>query len=457
MKHIVRSAVLIVAAMVGSAIVLAVLMEAAKNLSLLSNLPADFLPAEATILLLHQPTDKTTAFWSERLTLKDVSQEVEAIAYVQLPSSTKGSVVFTRNSADTSRTLGVYGIDISDQLLLPVLGAQPTALGKENVYRAFKRSIPTNIPWVYATRTMLSEQNIFGLRVLQNLLLGTGKEFGYTVNENRAQLLRSKTERPWREAPKEVPHLENRIFALSFINGADAFTQWKHALKAKDETVLESVLRSFTSKFGTSVSFTYDILELTKEPGALQLTQTGGSIVTVLSGAHAKGSTLNRIIDTLHQSFEATLPTTRVTSRILDQRFSTTDLRHDESIIQKSTEQIQDWWITGTRHIDQPNGLFTATRNNQFIISTNKAILLAALQTNDTLITEPRLGTRTSEGFVDTAKLAASIKEILPKEAAILDTLGTEPLLFFSEWKADVQSHTIQLPENSYQLLDSLL
>lgn len=327
MKHIVRPAVLIVAAMVGSAVVLVALIGAAKSLSVFASTPADFLPASETTLIAYQPTDSMQKRWQ--------LQSDEAVALLELESGTKGFVEFTADPTAATKRIGIFGVNVSDPLLAPSVATQANPLDKEDAYRRIENIVPKKTSWAYLSTALLHEPQAIGQRILRPALLRKASRIGYSEDTNDVHIYRLETNRPWRTTALTIPEVRNAFFVMSYGNASQAWDSVKTVLQKNDAAVLEGLLRSYAGKFG-AVSFDHEILPLMEQPGSLQFTQTGGSVHVLLSGTHEDKTELNTIIEHLHASYAVTLPTTRVTHRVLDQRFSSTDLRHDESVIVQS-------------------------------------------------------------------------------------------------------------------------
>lgn len=459
MKHVIRPAALIVAAMVGSAIVLVLIIGVTKSLTVFSGTPADFLPTSQTDLVVHTPSADTLNRWKAVVSPPKslLPENIHTIAHIRSDTELTGTVTFTKDAGQAGHSIGVYGIEVSDPLLLPLITTQANALGKGAVYQALQKRMRETLSWVYVSRSLLGTPDNMTVRTLRAALLGKASHFAYASNANHIVLAMHRPDRLWQTVSPAVPHASGKVLAWNYANGAQAWHNLRTTLSKNDAAIAEGLVRAFVAKLGTNVSFTHNILPLVEQPGTLQLTQTGGSLHILLSGSHPRTDALNTHLETLHSSYASTLPTTRITHRVLDQRFSSTDLRHDEEVIVQTEEQIGEFRVTGTRHADDADGLFTAVRGTDFLISTDKQVLLYALTGSAPLLQAEGSGTRTGELYLQPTTMAPLVKSVLPELSAMLEAMGTRPLFFFSEWKADVQSHTIRLPENATQLLDSLL
>ena len=140
------------------------------------------------------------------------------------------------------------------------------------------------------------------------------------------------------EAPLSLAAINDPVVALTYSEGRTALERILNTLPSDDALVLEGLLRKSIDRFGDGVSFEGDILPLLENAGSLQIVEVDDGRELLLEGSTQKSTELNAIVDRLHKSFTSTLPSVRVTTRRLDRRFASTDLRHDTSLIQHTEE-----------------------------------------------------------------------------------------------------------------------
>lgn len=445
MKRIVRPAIMIVAAMLGSAAMLTALISIAGSMSIYASEPADFLPIKQTKLLIHKPTAVDIKRWGDEYPfMHTVDQStLAALAVVTMNNAETGVIAFHHDTS-MDHSVGPFGIQVSNPLVLPHLQAQQTSLGKHETYRAFKKVHAQDDSWTYLQK---QSQVVADTHLLSSLLRSTASAFAFTqmsdiqVLQQRQSLLP-----PPGEASTSIPHVEYRLFALSMGNAHEGFVRWKTRLPSENVAIVEGLLRSTIAFLGSNVSFDYDILPLVTKPSVLQAATMSGSTTLLLSGSMDDKTTLNEILERMHESYGKTLTTTRVTKRVLDKRFTTVDLRHDDSMIETAYEPVGDWAVVSTTEVKSATGLFTATQGNMFMVAQRKDVLLSALNARDTL--QPPY-------TADTGTLTAVFES---KQGVLTDLLSiNEAISFASIWRNGLSEWVLQSPENSFKLLDSLL
>ncbi|MCB9808196.1 hypothetical protein H6770_02965 [Candidatus Peribacteria bacterium] len=446
MHHTIRASILIVAAMVGSALVLLGLIWMATTMSILASEPADFLPSSQTEVLVHMPTEADLKFWGERYPfLQELNPESLYAFAVVAVGDTKEVIAF---HTDTSQphTIGHFGIQVSNETVLPLLTSQRHTLGKYAVYKTMRTSLAAKTPWTFVRMTPASS---YELRSIQTLFMGKERELGYSLSPSALRLMHVQQENPLlADMATTVPYASERILAINIANAPQKWSTWKETMTTSDSIVTEGLLRSLTSHLGSNVSFTFDILPLLQQPSVLQVSASGGILSTLLSGSMDNREHLNAIMERLHASYAQTLQSTRVTKRVLDKRFSSIDLRYDKKSILYMYEPLYGWSVTSTSVAPGEHGLFTAVKGSQYIMTERRSTMLSALQQTDTLV---------ATAHILPKRLATALQIHLPDISTMLMSLREAPLTISSLRTNDLHIWNLESPEISLKLLDSLL
>jgi len=155
---------------------------------------------------------------------------------------------------------------------------------------------------------------------------------------------------------------------IALVSVSHLNTFWKGAqvtLTPETRTIVESLLRTFVyGTFGENIGLESHLLPLIGGRMILHTTKSGA----ILMGEGA----LEKELTALHEAFRETLSTVRVTSRVLDKRFSAIDVRHDPSLIAQEKSRRHYWKIRETRHRESGEGIFTARQTSRFLLTTNK-------------------------------------------------------------------------------------
>lgn len=459
MKNMLKPAALIVLAMVAGAIALVALISVAQSVNIYARTPEDFLPERATVLLMKHPTEDAILFWKERIPTIETVQTATAIdvAVIQVDGSEQAIAFSLEDKGEF--TAGIYSLSVSDPGIAKHVQLQNMSLKNNDTFKSLRSQVRAKTLWMYMSPAVFQQKTEVDLRMLHAVLQDNTSPRAVSFEDETVSLSTPAENTRYAVAPASAPHMENRIFALSFANAADALDVWKKRLTANDAIILESLLRSTIKSLGADVSFTYDVVPLLSEPGVLQISASGSSTTRMLSGTHAHTKKLSDILERMHTSYAATLNATEVTSRVLDARFSTTDLRYNDDMVQKVVEDHDGWFVESTKKTDAEDGLFTAIQGNAFIITDTKAALLDAIRSSDPLpIPDTNdVGRVTSRLYIEPDAVSHMIRGPLPQLANLLVQWEKQPIEAVSLWHSGVQTFTLRNVRNPFKLLDSLL
>ena len=153
MPHLLRTAIMIVAAMIGSAIVIAGLILVVGNLTTYGNTPADFLPEDSTVALFHGTDQRTMQKWSPHFpVLREASFETGSlVGIVQNKDNTHSAAIFTQSNTGT---LGQYAVSFTGPDIQPLVGRQKSPLSRSSAYRMLE-SAHMHVPWTYISTNAL--------------------------------------------------------------------------------------------------------------------------------------------------------------------------------------------------------------------------------------------------------------------------------------------------------------
>src|SRR3989344_3137141 len=180
MKRLFHSAVLIVAAMVGSVMILVALFSLTQGLGIYGVTPADVLPAQGTLLLLHRPTPKMRELFPAETA--GLPAEASAIAFLETSKDLRGAVAFLEEGTKTDRHIGRYGLTVTNPLLLPSINSTQQVLADHPGYRKLRAAVPATVareatwpassPWIFVTKEIFPEKQTWFARILSALCSG---------------------------------------------------------------------------------------------------------------------------------------------------------------------------------------------------------------------------------------------------------------------------------------------
>ena len=453
MKHLLRTAVLIVAAMVGCALVLVGLYFLIGNLTILGNTPAHFLPSMQTESILHSPNAHQLEIWSEVFTeLEDLEDQNDAIAILNLHEDTRVAVSFNAVENLSEGTLGNFAVRASDARVVPMLGVQGETVHATKEYKMISKSFGDE-PWVYIQSAVVEEHQTLVSRVLENLLYGSASYRGIAKSDMQTLTVVPLNQKNVTalSVVKDVADIPNQILLLSSASMANSWKQLTELLTLKDSLLAESFVRKLVAKIGEDISMEYDVLPLLQEPSTLHLSQTGSLTSFLLEGSLSNTKEREQIFDRLHETIRNKLPTVRVTKRVLDKRFSTTDLRHDPDLIELEQYTLHGWAIRITRHKEETLHLATANKGSRFIVSDNKDLIETAITHRTALQTASlsKENTVRSAGYVDLPAFTELLEWWLPLVERWSSLLEHEGTLFWSiEEDANVRFVHTKIPSS---------
>lgn len=456
MKSLLQRALIIVAAMVGSGLVLVVLITAAANLTVYGSSPADFLPANQTLLVLHNPQEKDLERWKHHFpVLKDITYKKNiSVAVISLRKNIEAAVSFSIELEESPNAIGPYTVVSTDARVFPLLGKQDSPLSKKEDYSTLALRRIDSDRWTYSTKHALNEHNQLIDRLLRAITFSTEHAIG--ISGGRVVDLEHRKETTsLAQAPLHIASVDNAFVILSFAGGKDAWMRLLESMSTEDAIVTEGIARAAIANLGSDVSFVSDLLPLITEPGTLQLFNDNNIL---LEGSMQHSTALHALLDRVHKAYANTLPSLRVTKRVLDKRFSSVDIRNDPSMILEDQTRHAGWTLRSTKHEEREQGLFSATQGNKYIISTNEDAIRTALSKKRTL-NLPRLerkGTLFLGGVVQLSHLQHLLAGLNPSQSHFFATTQTGTLLFSSVQTGDIR-HLLLQTENTDLLLDSLL
>jgi len=403
MLKILRTAIILVSAMVGSAALIAGLIIVVENLTVYGNSPADFLPKEDTIALMHNVDqnmlDSGKTYFPSLESIPYIKGST--VAVLNMPNGAEGVASFQLSAKGT---FGPFAVTVSDPEVLTLLNTHknPT-LGKDTSYKILQ-DMQNDIPWMYIATDALPHSNGIQEEIEYALLYGGTNVVGIE-EANHRKTIRSKKQQNTRiSIPQSAAYLPHSIVRISLAEPANVWERMQESLPVKQRIVLEGIERQFIQKWGDDISI-LDIHALITQPSTFHITASGGVTHFAIEGSENDLTKRDHTLNRIHNSFAKTLPSSRMTKRILDQRFNSTDIRYDDTHITQEVEKDGDWTIRGTHAMQMQGGVFTATNGQKFIISDSIDTLKAVIHTQKTQEAVQQTGIVYSIGEIDQKEL----------------------------------------------------
>ncbi len=398
MQHLLRTAIMIVAAMMGSAILLAGLILAVGSLTTYGSEPADFLSSENTVALLHYPTKEVMQSWSEVFpVLASVPFQTGSTIAIVENDETQHAIRF---HIAKNNTIGAYATWVSSSVAEEMFGRPQYPIGKDPSYKELHSAQDRNAMWTYIHAHNLPKPS--GLRqVVEHTLIYGNNAVGITEQEGQLIIQKPSLHNDYIGIKKEFANIQNAIARISLAKPEVLWRELLKNLPQQSQIVVQGIVQQYVATLGTDISLEYDILPLLQEPAVLHITQSDGVLGFLLEGSKRDRINRETILDRIHQSFASKTSASTVTRRVLDQRFSAIDIRHDPKRIVLEQEEFEGWIIHTTKNPRDPYPIVTATKEQSFLLSNAEEIIKEAIKSR--VLDSNSLPTESirSTGFID--------------------------------------------------------
>lgn len=458
-QHTFKRTGIVLLAILGSIALVVLLATVTTTLTVLNRTAADLLPARQTIALFHFPEAKDlellrTLFPTVKIQENGVLPE--AIAILELPSAQKASVLFYQegnaplNNMGLSATLGTYVATTTEEEALSFVRQGEERLAYDTDHMTLHKTKDRKQPWVFVRSSSLqSAEGPFG-QLVQSLLLQQGSALALDADENGWQTLKVLGEKKTLLEPSLLPPAptESTVLTVGVTAIDDLWSNALQDMQKEERIVLTGIVHNVIRKgFGTSVSTEYDILPLLQRGNIITVNRTeSGQLIGMLRGYAEDTAHLTRTLDRIHQGFRTKLPSIETQTYRFDDRFTTTNIRSDRSAVEEEVFIQDNWHIRSTHKTNSVSGFFTAVRQNEYIMSNNRDMLLQTMKQNS-----PLLSGRESEHLVQSTRQAIgwfdimALRELLSTNFPALQTNTTVLLPSVTQnhvvWSLERQGH----------------
>ncbi len=343
----------------------------------------------------------------------------------------------------------MYSLDMSKNLQISIL-----IVGAMAVASMMLAGLILHTPfYTPGIQTETKEHDTLIERVLDATITGNNTSVQVEKSDDTVSVVAAKSVKPKTEAPDYVPHLEQSILTLILGNGSMSLASLLETLKEGDAIIVEAIVHSWMERFGSD-----DLLKLLESPSSVQLVASGTLVDVLVAGSHGNTQSLHQTIERMQQDFAKRLPTARITTRVLDRRFTAKDIRYDPSQIRKDHLTISGWNVTRISSAKTNEELVTATIGKRFLVATDLELVERAIKKKTRLLLPGKTtwSIQTAGAVIELEAVATLLQRSFPVEAKWLQNAGTGTLLLSSRWKGGMQTTTIHLTEKAHKLLDSL-
>jgi len=429
-------------AILGSAALVILLATVTSMLTVLNRTAADLLPAKQTIALVQNPGEPELALMQSlfpNVTMEYGNTLPEAVAILELPSTQQASVLLyqqkdaPKNDTGFTATLGTYVIVASQEGALPLIRQGDGRLAYDNAYMALHGRKERKQPWLFVRKNALASAEDASGQFMRSLMLQQGNALALELQGSGGQTLEVLGEKTSLLQPSVLPlaPTDSTVFTAGIFDLRDLWTQALKGMKPEKRTVFTGTIHSLVQKaFGSSVSTEYDILPLLKKDSVITLNRTSsGQLIGMIHGHVDNTEQLGKALDRMHQGFRTKLPSIQTQTYRFDDRFSTTNIRSDRSAVEQDMFMQNNWQIRSTHKTNAVNGLFTAVRQNEYVISNNRDMLLQTMEAKSPLMSIGESdhllqSTRQASGWLR----KAALQQLLEEHLSVLLTDSTAVL-----------------------------
>lgn len=373
MNRLLRTATLIVLAMLGSAILLVGLINLTTKLTIYAKAPADFLDANEVVALLHQPDAETLRLWADIYPVLEKLPATPYDAVAIINRDERIAIGFTLSKESVPNRIGPFAVT-STHAGGTSLNAHAPTLARSAQYTELAKHFVGKTTWTYVQLPEIPNPPI-ATELLHAFIAAKNTAIAVELDGNTLTTTTLDNRREQMRFSSEEPEARNAVLSLRMTNGSASFDALRSHLSKDSRAIIDGLARGMLTTYGDDLSLPYDLLTLLQEPSSLSITATGAQIGVVLSGEHDNTKELHTIVDHFHSAYTNTLPATKVTKRVLDTRFSSVDIRHDESMIENTQKNIDGWFVRGTSHREMRSGIFSAVQGNLFRIGTSEELV----------------------------------------------------------------------------------
>ncbi|MFA6523612.1 MAG: hypothetical protein WCS85_04575 [Candidatus Peribacteraceae bacterium] len=386
--------------------------------------PADLLPAENTVAYVHGLTEEDRLrllhrfpLFSEISPLSD-RPDVD-IAMLRLPSGDFGWVSFISGatrlamSSVMERDTKNFAVRTSSEEVASLLSAPARqSLSWQPGFRVLTHAATGK--WLYLdTRLLLAASATEPDRALVASLSDPFVLIGFSGSGASLTALAPSLGSP---APAPLSFTPEPTFALSLEHPADMLEHM--ALSDTSKVLGEGVMTAqWKDLMGDDVSLREDVLPHLRGNISFFKQETGTGSIRFLLSAETEGD-LRKTLDRLHESAAKRLSTGIVTRRTLEQGFTSVTITDNPSLLSTSQDTENGWDVRRTQRNDTRDGLLTARRGNQLIL-TNDADWLGQVTSGSAAAAAlPGNGNLIAGGWMDRALLRTALRDVLALHTA---------------------------------------
>ncbi len=369
-------------ALTGSAALAVAIVLGLWILTVHSKTPAHFLPADHTLAIFTSIPDEISERFDESFPMPADSSD-HSIAFIKLDDGSIGHAIFKKEKGNGNLQLGSYSVDVSPPKVVSFLREDRSTLAFNISYQRLKRLHKNSKSVIYLKSEVFPESEILIDSMIEHLLLNESDNLMIGYDHDNTTLTAHKKKPMYKDLmDRNLSSQENSVMALHISDPAEFIKTFFSSMPKDDAVVIEgTILYAIEKLFGSSVSFAFHILPLASRSSALHIAQTAsGETVFALEGSMNSQKELERRLDELHQSFADNLSQDRITERVLDSRFRARDIRNDTNLIEQKTENKGLWKQTHTKNSTSPRNFLSATRGNEYVISSDSDLFDALIQ-----------------------------------------------------------------------------
>lgn len=440
-----RTASILFIALAGSAIVLITLALSARSLTQYGKRPADFLPAEQTAAYIQSPTPELL----ERFAfVSNVSDGSDAIALLRMGDDSLNAAIFwdkRKVSEEISSLEGVVDAGTFFVVLAEpddnLLDAQGTNLSGNEYFSALMKHKDREETVAFLSVDILPKITDLPSQILKTFLLKAHTHLTFSPVDNHIVIeLIGGAIPPSETMPTpEIAAPQSAILTLAVASPLLTWQLLQDFPMEQNQIITSLMQQEVADRLGEEISLEFDLL------GALGPTQfsvlededgTHPFFITGYANTHRE---LSALIEKLHASVKGGFPAMQISERTLDERFTSKDIRFDDSDLGESEDDRAGWAVQSTQY--DGTGLYTARRGKEFVLTDSAKSLEEQLEGKMEVWTLP-----VSPSMIRSSLLAGG-RVLQPEVSAFLKKTVKD---------FEIESSSPLLPDNSGTILWAL-
>lgn len=429
-----RTGTILLIALVGGLVVLAGLAYFAQSLTKYGKRPIDFLPADQTVAYIQSPAQellKRFAFES------NVSDGSDAVALLRMEDGSLNAATFWDKRRVSPEIASLEGVVDAGTFFVVLADpydnfsdAKTELLSSSEYFNTLMKHKDRDETVAFLSVDILPELSDLPSQILKTYLLKTNSYLTYSPigNHTVIELIGGAIPTSDTLPTPEIAAPQSAILTLAVASPQLTWQRLQEFPITHRQIITSLMQQEVIDRLGEEISLEYDLLESLGPTLFSVLEKRDGKHAFFLSGRAKTHRELSALIEKLHASVKGGFPAMQIEERTLDDRFTSKDIRFDDSDLGESEDDRSGWTVQSTKY--DGTGLYTARRGKEFVLTDSSSALEEYLEGESTTLALP-----VSPSLIRSSLLAGGwvrqpeVSELLKKTVKDFEIESSSPLL----------------------------